>query len=266
MPQYSHGDSVLVEVAELAGADAGPVAGVALDYGPGNIIPRHSHDSAQLIYAATGVMTVRTDAGSWVVPPQRAVWVPAFEAHSIKMSGRVEMRTVYIERAKAGPLPADCGVVHVSDLLRELVLRIVAFPSTWSASSPEARVVRVFFDEMRAAPQVPLHLPTARDERLCRITQALAVHPADQRTLAQWARVAGASERTIARLFVSETGMTFGQWCQQARLLAALQRLALGQSVTATALDLGYDSTSAFIAMFKKALGRTPGRYFQSLE
>ncbi|TFH22996.1 MAG: AraC family transcriptional regulator [Myxococcales bacterium] len=254
--------SPLVEVASLSC----PVAGVLLDYPAGEVIPPHRHDSAQLIYAVSGVMTVHTRAGDWVVPTQRAVWVPAFEEHSIRMTGSVAMRTVYVRAGEAAGLLAECSVVHATDLLRELVLRIVEFSETFRADSSEMRLVSVFFDEIRAAPQIPLHLPMPADPRLRRVTDALTRNPGDQRTLAEWSRVAGASQRTLARLFAAETRMTFGQWCQQARLLSALEHLALGRSVTATALELGYDSPSAFIQMFRRAMGTTPGRYFRAVE
>ena len=180
------------------------------------------------------------------------------------MTGRVAMRTVYVRAGRARKLFPRCAVVQVSPLLRELVLRIVDMTERRAGGVAGARIIRVFFDELVAAPQVPLHLPTPADPRLRRITDALRAEPGDPRTLAEWSQVAGASERTIARLFVAQTGATFGQWRQQARLLGALELLALGHSTTRAALDLGYESASAFIVMFRKAMGTTPGRYFQT--
>jgi len=240
------------------------VAGVALDYQAGEQIPEHCHAEAQLIYAVSGVMTVQTAAGRWVVPPERAVWVPALETHSIRMTGTVGMRTVYIRVEQAREMLAECSVVHVSPLLREIVLRIMDLPDAYGPDTRETRLVAVFLDEIRAADQVPLHLPLPSDRRLRRITNALRDQPGDPRTLAQWSHTAGGSERTLARAFARETRMTFGQWRHQARLLGALELLALGCSVTATALELGYDSPSAFIATFRRALGTTPGRYFDN--
>ncbi len=240
------------------------VSGLAGTYDAGDRIPRHCHESAQLIYATSGVMTVRTDAGRWVVPSQRAVWVPPLEDHSIRMSGSVEMRTVYVRADRIKGLSKSCAVVHVSPLLREIILRIVGFRSPLERNSRESRLAAVFLDEIRAAEQMPLHLPVPSDPRLQRITESLRQAPGNQNTLAQWAAVAGASERTLARLFADQTGLTFGQWRQQARLLAGLELLALGQSVTSVALDLGYESPSAFINMFRAALGTSPGKYFST--
>jgi AraC-like DNA-binding protein len=122
----------------------------------------------------------------------------------------------------------------------------------------------VILDQMQGLSVAPLHLPMPRDPRLQAIAQGVLRDPADPRTLTHWARDVGASTRILARLFLADTGLTFRHWCQQARLLEALRRLASREPVTAVALDLGYDSPSAFIAMFKRALGTTPGRYFAS--
>jgi AraC-like DNA-binding protein len=153
-------------------------------------------------------------------------------------------------------------VLQVSPLLRELIVRVVAFEGPYAESGREARLVAVLLDEVAAARTAPLHLPTPRDPRLRVITERLAADPGDKRSLAVWARSAGASARTLARLFQQETGSSFAHWRQQARLLRALERLAAGDPVTTVALDLGYDSPSAFITMFRSRLGATPGRYF----
>jgi AraC-like DNA-binding protein/mannose-6-phosphate isomerase-like protein (cupin superfamily) len=239
-----------------------PLVGYAEDFPGGHRIRRHRHSSAQLIYAASGVMTVSTEHGRWVVPPQRAVWVPAEVAHAIRMTGAVQMRTLYLEAATVPAAPADCCVVAVSPLLRELILRVIAFAQPYPLDGPEARLVAVVGDEIAATPQAPLHLPMPKDRRLLAVTARLLDDPGDQRTLATWSRSAGASARTLARLFVAETGMSFARWRQQARLLRALELLGAGAAVTAVALDLGYDSPSAFINMFRANLGTTPGRYF----
>jgi len=230
----------------------------------GSVIPPHRHPFAQLIYAATGVMTVSTDDGLWVVPPERAVWVPPFVGHSIRMHGAVALRTIYLDPAIEAIPGARCCVVQVSELLRAAILRAVRFAPAYPESGPESRLVSVIVDEIHDARTAPLHLPMPRDERARRVAEALAVDPGDRRTLPQWARVAGASERTLERLFRDETALSFGAWRQQARLLHALERLASGESVTEVALRLGFEGPSAFIAMFKQAMGTTPGRYFRA--
>jgi AraC-like DNA-binding protein len=188
--------------------------------------------------------------------------VPPRVTHAIRMTGEVHMRTLYFDPRTPTALPDACAVVGVSPLLRELVLRVVAFTRPYPRGGPEARLVAVLLDELAAARAAPLHLPAPRDPRLRAITERLAADPADKRSLAAWARSAGASARTLARLFRRETGLGFAHWRQQARLLRALERLAAGDAVTTVALDLGYDSPSAFITMFRSRLGATPGRYF----
>jgi AraC-like DNA-binding protein len=239
-----------------------PLVGYAADFPPGYELAEHSHPSSQLIYAASGVMTVATGQGRWVVPPQRAVWVPPSVTHSVRMSGKVRVRTLYLDPASLRDPPRACCVVNVSPLLRELILRVVEFTQPYPLDGPEARIAAVVVDEIRTARVAPLHLPTPRDPRLLPITGELARNPADRRTLAQWSRTCGASVRTLARLFERETRLSFAHWRQQARLLRALELLASEEAVTSVALDLGYESLSAFISMFRQSLGATPAKYF----
>ena len=225
-------------------------------------IPRHRHRTAQLIYAVSGVMTVTTKDGAWVVPPQRAVWVPPGVPHAIRMTGDVAMRTVYVARPLADQLPRACAVVHVTPLLRELVLRAASRRAPKPDAAVEVRIAALILDEIRTAAEAPLHLPRPSDPRLLRVTRALEAAPSNAQPLSELARSAGASARNLARLFQRETGMSFGRWRQQLRLLRALERVAAGEAVTLVALEVGYASPSAFIAMFRKALGVSPGRYF----
>lgn len=239
-----------------------PVVALARDYPGGHRIAPHRHARAQLVYAASGVMTVTTDGGAWVVPPERAVWMPAGVTHAIDCAGSLAMRTLYVRSDAAPDPPGGCRVVNVSPLLRELILHAVAMPALYDEAGPDGRVAAVILDQLRALPAAPLHLAMPSDRRLRRVAEALLADPADGRSLDQWAALAGISARSLARHFLQETGQSFGAWRQQARLLTALAWLAEGRSVTATALDLGYESPSAFIAMFRRAFGTTPGRYF----
>ncbi len=242
------------------------------DLNDGETIPPHHHRRAQLVYASEGVMTVTTDHGAFVVPPQRAVWLPAGVEHRIDARGSVAMRTVYVEATDATDaagssetqgLPTQVRVLHVTRLLRELILAAVDLPRTYRPDSPEERLMSVILDQIRVLPIAPLSLPMPDDARVMRVAQALLADPSDGRNLTAWAAEVGASARTLARLFIRETGMSFGAWRQQLRLLRGLELLAAGQPVTTVALDLGYDSPSAFIAMFRRNLGTTPTRYFE---
>ncbi len=241
-----------------------PVVAAATDYPAGQATRWHEHPRAQLVYAISGVMAVTTGDGVWVVPPERAVWVPGGMPHRVDFPTDVKMRSLWVAAEATQGLPTACCVVTVSPLLRELIRAAVDLPSEYQAEGPEGRLMAVILDQLRVLDQAPLHLPWPEDPRLQRLAEALVDDPARDATLDDWAATAGASARTLARLFVKDTGLTFGAWRQQARLLKALELLAAGQGVTSTALDLGYDSPSAFIAMFKKALGVSPGRYFRT--
>jgi AraC-like DNA-binding protein len=238
-----------------------PVAAMAKDFADGHQIPPHRHERAQLIFAVEGVMIVSTAEGRWAVPPQRAVWVPAGVTHEIRMAGAVAMRTIYVRPDAAARLPDRVRVIAVSSLLRELTVRACALPVLYDESGPAGRIMALILDEIAALPTLALDLPMPRDRRLRPICQALHADPGSSRTLEAWAAETGGSSRTLARRFVAETGLTFAAWRQQARLLEAMARLAAGQPVTRIALDLGYDSPSAFTAMFRRALGTTPSRY-----
>ncbi|HPU50795.1 MAG TPA: helix-turn-helix transcriptional regulator [Burkholderiaceae bacterium] len=236
---------------------------MAKDFADGFHIRPHLHERAQLIFAARGVMTVSTDAGSWAVPPQRAVWMPGGVRHEIRMSGDVSMRTLYVRADAAASLPPAARVIAVSALLRELILRACAMRVLYDEAGTDGRVIGLLLDEIAALPSVALDLKMPIDPRLERVCRALRDEPGDSRTLDDWAHGAGACGRTLARLFVKETGLGFAEWRQQARLLAAMARLAAGQPITRIALDLGYDSPSAFTAMFRRALGTPPSRYLE---
>lgn len=241
-----------------------PLVAFTRDLGDRHVITMHRHDHGQLVYCATGTMRVTTTAGLWIVPPQRAVWVPAGEDHEITCIGAVVMRAIYLLQDAAPWLPMTCRVLDVSPLLREMVLEAMNLPPSYDLGGPEARLVTVLLDQVERsvdAPVTALHLPMPRDRRLRAVTDRLIAYPADARPLDDWARTAGASVRTLARLFVTETGLSFRAWRQQLRLQEALARLAVGEPVTGVAFAVGYDSPSAFIAMFRKALGWTPGQY-----
>lgn len=239
-----------------------PIGAMAKDFPDGFFIAPHAHPRHQLIHASSGVMRISTPQGAFVVPPHRAVWVPADVVHDVRMAGAVAMRTLYIARDAIAAPPQECCVVAVSPLLRELILRASALPLLYDESGAEGRVMALILDELRVLPVLPLSLPMPRDARLLKICSAILDDPANPLTLPGWSRRVGASSRTLARGFQRETGLTFGRWRQQARLLEALSRLAQRQDVTTIALDLGYDSPSAFTSMFRRALGRTPSTYF----
>ncbi|MFY9609037.1 MAG: helix-turn-helix transcriptional regulator [Blastocatellia bacterium] len=226
----------------------------------------HAHEWDQLTYAAHGVLTVHTAKGIWVVPPHRAVWVPAGIEHTEEMSGCVAARSLFFVSGLSQALPRDCSTVNVTPLLRELILHATRLGVLDAELPKQARLIGVILDQLEALRAVPFQLPAPRDLRAVKTATLLQQNPGNPESLDEIARQVGASKRTIERLFRAETGMRFTQWRQRLRLIHSLRLLAEGITVTSAALEAGYTSTSAFIAMFKREVGTTPGRYFDSEE
>lgn len=240
-----------------------PMMCMATDYVVDAQIEPHAHRKHQLVYAVQGVMVVQTKAGQWVVPPTRAIWMPAGTLHWIRCVGGVQMRSLWLKPGVARALPSSLQVVGISPLLRELINAAAAIDRPYAASSREGRVMRLILDELRTLPVLPLHLPQPADPRLRAICEHLERRPHDDARLEDWAEKLDITTKTIQRLFAKETGMTFGRWRQQSRLLRALERLATGEKVLDVAMQLGYESPSAFATMFKRQFGRTPTQFFE---
>ncbi|MCB1754816.1 MAG: helix-turn-helix transcriptional regulator [Gammaproteobacteria bacterium] len=232
----------------------------------GERLPAHSHGWGQLLYANRGLMTANTAQGIWVVPPHRAVWIPAFIEHEVRFMHNTSMSNVYISPSAPIELPQHCSMVGVTPLLRELIREASTFPKLYDENGEQGRLVRVLIEQIGAMQESAIHLPCPADSKLRLITDQIQKNPGDTKTLEDWAAQTGSSSRTLARKFRLETGMTFGQWRQQTRLLSAMIMLAEQKPVSLIADELGYVSQSAFIAMFKKATGKTPARYFSNQE
>lgn len=237
------------------------VAVLATDPAGDAFIPLHSHRRGQLIHAISGVMLVGAAAGSWVVPPGRGVWVPAGMAHQIRMAGEVQMRTVFVEPGTRADLGGDCRVIHVGELLRALIVTAASLPLDYAPGGRDERVMELILDEIELAPALSLHVPMPRHARLAALCEQLVRDPSLSASLDDWASRLHMNTRTLARLFQRETGMNFGAWCRQARLLLSLPKLAAGASILEVALAHGYESPSAFTAMFRRALGVPPSQY-----
>jgi AraC-like DNA-binding protein len=240
------------------------VTTLSRDYPAGHVIPLHFHHRDQLVYASHGVMTVRTEVGTWVVPTHRAVWIPAPVAHSITMSGTVSMRTLYLRPRLARTLPRSCCVVNVSPLLRELVLHACGLGELNRKKERQRHVIDLIVDHLETIQTVSLQLPNPKDARALRVAAELLANPGEQRSLNQVCKIVGVGRRTIERRFLKETGMTFGKWRQQLRLMQAMRLLAEGAKITHATLEAGYSTPSAFIFMFRKTLGTTPSAYFRA--
>lgn len=252
---------------KLINPDTASASVIGIDENYSSLIGRfHQHQRAQLVYAAEGIIRVTTETGLWVVPPQRGVWIPGNHPHKVDSRRPFRLSTVYFDTNRVSKLPEKVSVLLITSLVRELILATTQLPLDWMPQGPEARLVSVLVDRLTTLPTAPLSLPAAKDERVMQVCEALYAAPDDNRPIEEWARTVSSSPRNLARLFVRDTGITFGAWRQQLRLLYALEALAEGQQVTQIALELGYESVSAFVAMFRRALGETPARYFASVE
>ena len=209
-------------------------------------------------------MAVDTDQGIWVVPPLRAVWIPAETLHSVTMSGRVSMRTLYFLPRLCKSLPRRCLVLNISSLLKELIVYASTFPKLRRSISSQRAVVDLILDQLKVVESIPIQLPLPRDARARKLVDHLFANPSDRRPIEGLCSQSGASKRTIQRLFLEETGMSFSKWRQRLRIISAMQRLAAGEAVTSVALETGYNSASAFVAMFRKQVGMTPGHYLST--
>lgn len=237
---------------------------LAVDYAHGHVISVHRHTHAQLLYAIEGVMTIEAQGGRWVVPPTRGVWLQPGIAHQVRMSGAVKMRTVFINCAHSPLLPRHSCVLDISPLLRQLIVAAVDIAPDFTEGSRDWHLLQLLLHELNSLPVLPLYLPLPVDARLRGICARLMAQPGEQVTVAHWAQELAITERSLHRLFQKQTGMRFGQWRQQARLLRALEQLAHGSKVIDVAMENGYTSQSAFTAMFKKHFGTTPTAFYQA--
>jgi AraC-like DNA-binding protein len=229
----------------------------------GHVLEPHAHPWGQLIYAVSGTMQVLAGNMLWLVPPTRALWAPAGVVHAIEMRGAVAMRTIYVPVERSSGLPAHSHAIDVEPLLREVILHIVGLRLLRTDEAAHQHMAQVFLDLVAAAPSLPLFVPMPRDARAQSVARMLQDDPAAEAKIDAVARKAGASVRTLQRLFREETGMRFVEWRQRLRLLHAIALLEQDASVTQAGAAAGYASTSAFIAAFRQQMGETPSRYMR---
>ena len=243
-----------------------PISMLSRTIEPCTGVAAHSHDWGQLIYAYSGVLEVTTPVGHYLVPPSRAVWMPPEVPHEVSSLCGAELSSVYISTCESQLLGSECYVVEVTNLLRELIIEALQQPVEYDWKGRAGRMFRTLRDQIVTAKQTPLHLPLPTDDRLLKLCSELQRDPASKRNLESWGEYVGASSRTLQRLFQKETGLSFRGWRQQLRLQVALQQMVSStDSITKISADLGYESSSTFIAMFRQQLGQTPGEYLKSV-
>ena len=237
-----------------------PVAAMAKTWAAGERIPLHIHRRGQLLHAVSGIMRVETATTAWIIPPARALWLPPVTPHSIVMRSRLEMRTIYIDHAACEALPQQPVLVEISRLLRELILALLEEPVAYDENGRGGIVARLMLTELTRLREGRLEVPMPRDARALRVARALLENSSLDHDLDRWADAAGASRRTLARLFRSETGLGFAEWRARLRAIDGLARLSDGASVAETAASVGYASPSAFSAMIRRTLGHPARR------
>ncbi|MFW7343030.1 helix-turn-helix transcriptional regulator [Pollutimonas sp. H1-120] len=239
--------------------------GLSRDFADSTILTDHSHEMGQLKFALSGVMVVASTEGHWVVPPTRALWLAPNVQHRVRMLGKVRLRSVFVNPEYLHGLPPRSCLLPATPLFREVITAVAGSTSIALASRRTRLLMDLLLEELTEESVTPLHLPAPRDHRLARICTHIQEHLDDMKTLREWSKELGYDQRTLHRLFMQELGMSFLQWRQQAKLLAALEWLAEGRQVLGIALDLGYQTQSAFTAMFKRNLGITPSDFVRSM-
>jgi AraC-like DNA-binding protein len=237
------------------------VVGIGSDYTSAFELAEHSHRRGQLLYAASGVVTVTTPDGAWVSPPERGVWIPGGTPHAVRTVGAVQFRCVLIEPEAVTGLGSACQVVGITPLLRQLLVESGEIPVEYDEDGRDGMVMQLLVAEVNTAQPIPIAVPFPRHPALAERCRAFLDRPKTSETIDGWAEALAMDRRRFTRLFRKETGMSFMAWRQQACLSAALPRLAAGEQVTSIALDMGYESTANFSTMFRRALGVPPSAY-----
>ena len=238
-----------------------PVIAVGNDYRDGHAILPHRHRRGQLLTSMTGTLVVATPHGTWVMPPQRGMWIPPDTVHDVRAIVAVSLQSLYIEPGASVGMPACCQVVGISSFMRNLMSEALNLPVLYDLAGRAGALMSLIQHEMRQLPVLPLSLPLPRHPDLDERCRAFLRQPQAHDAIDRWCAGLGMSRRSFTRLFRKETGLSFVAWRQQACLVAALPRLAAGESVTSVAMALGYDNPAAFTTMFKRLLGVPPRSY-----
>jgi AraC-like DNA-binding protein/quercetin dioxygenase-like cupin family protein len=241
------------------------ISSLAYDYPPACVVPEHSHASDQLIYATRGVMEVMVRQSFWLIPPQFALWIPADTRHKIRMSGAVNMRTLYLRPDTADQMPNHCAVLLVTPLLRELIVETVRLGRLRSRTALHTALKAVLVASLHNALSVPTRLAIPEDRRAAAVAAAAMADPVNNRSFKALCDNAGASTRTVERIFQRQVGTSFETWRRQARLMKGIELLVAGYSVKETAFQVGYRQTGAFVTMFRDTFGKTPKAWISSL-
>ncbi|MBY4674787.1 helix-turn-helix transcriptional regulator [Burkholderia multivorans] len=260
--------SVNAQLLDLSGHETSalPVTGVVSRYPAGHVVPEHSHHRGHLLYAAEGVLLVEAATGRWLVPPTAAVWLRPGVPHRLVMPVSVQVHGIFIREDLAKNLPAVDSVLHISNLLRELIVALTRVDIQSSPSKREKLLGALFAEELGLQRSLPFHLPWPSDSQIQRVCDVLVHDPAHSAVADDWAAILAMSPKTFHRRFQKSTGLTFGRWRQQMRLMSSMTLLLKGAPITQVALSSGYESHSAYAVAFKKHFGLPPSEFFVSAQ
>lgn len=241
-----------------------PIFGVAVHYPAGHVVPLHKHSYGHLIYADRGLLRVEAESGQWLVPPTAAVWLRSDVMHRLVVPVALQAHGLFVQNDICACLPkVDC-VVHVSGLLRELIMALTQADKQTPFSNRMRLLGELLAEELRTQPDLPFHLPWPAgdsDSPIQRVCQSLLNTPGDTTTATEWAGRLAMGNKTFHRRFLQSTGMTFGKWRQQLRLMSSLTLLIKGRPITQVALASGYESHSAYTTAFSKQFGQPPSAF-----
>lgn len=253
----------------ITGYDPKPgvsVSTLAYEYAADHRVPEHAHGSDQLIHAVRGVMEVSVGQSYWLIPPNFAIWVPARTMHRIRMAGAVSMRTVYLRRDLAARSADACMVLHVSPLLRELIVETVRIGHLRTRNRLHCALRDLLIAQLSNASPIPTCVTLPREARALAVANAFLANAARAPALHDLCTQVGVSVRTIERVFRKDVGMDFESWKRQVRLMKGAELLARGRPVKEVAFEVGYRQPSAFVQMFRRTLGTTPKAWASALE
>ncbi|WP_111895496.1 AraC family transcriptional regulator [Acinetobacter sp. MB5] len=240
-----------------------PIYAYAQSYTDGYMEAMHQHDRIQLLHTLSGVIHVGTEEGIWVIPPSKGIWIPENKKHSIQIFGTVEARGVFVEPFARADFNTECSVVAIPKLLSELINQAIEIKDEILPHTRNERLLELILDEIRFLEELPFQLPEAQSAVLKDICKSIKNNLGTVNHLEDLAQQYHVSAKTISRLFKKEMNMNFGVWLKQAKLLQALTDLEMKKPILNIALDLGYESPSAFSYMFKREMGLTPTAYLK---
>lgn len=228
------------------------------------LFPKHQHSLAQFGFPLKGVLKIEAANKRWLVPPRFALWIPSNFSHKIAAEGPVTILFIYVHEKEVPNFPKECSLYKITNLLRELILKANELENKTLEGEYKKLLLKTILHELGGVIPSSFHLEIPHDPRARKAAEYLIKTPSSKLSLAEIAKMVGAGQRTLSRLFIKETGLSFHKWRQRNKIFHAIPRLAENESVSSISYDLGYSNSGSFISMFKNMTGKTPGSFFQT--